>query len=258
MRKKAFFIFVCIFSAGYVFLNGCVNTEYNIGTHRQDIFFYSTDKEISIGENIARQIAKDFKISSNPLYLKRVRKIGEKIAKVCDRKELNYYFNVISEDKFNAFSIPGGYVYIYEKLLKNLDDDELAFVLAHEVGHIVSRHGIKRLQAALGYNLLILASSQAPSSPDFQQGLSFALAQVLAAYSREDELNADELAVKYLKLLGVDPKAGIRVLEKLYQERKKKRYPINYFRTHPFTSQRIAHIKKVLHLPLSVEDLIND
>ncbi|MFA5271566.1 MAG: M48 family metalloprotease [Candidatus Omnitrophota bacterium] len=245
------------------FLNGCVTTEYNVGTHRQDTMFYSTEKEIAMGQNIAKEVAKEMKLSNNPVDIARVNNVGKKIADICDRKEINYYFYVITGDKTgetedkNAFSVPGGHIYIYKALLDDLNDDELAFVLAHELGHIVSRHVIKKLQAAMGYNILILASGAAAKDGQFTQGLSFALAQVMAAYSREDEFNADELAVKYAQELGFDPKAGINVMEKLYKENKKKIYPISYFRTHPYTAQRIAHIKETLHLPLSVEDYIN-
>ena len=247
----------------YLFLNGCVNTEYNVGTHRQDIIFYSTEKEIAMGQSISKEVAKQMKISNNPHDIERINKIGRRIADICDRKEISYYFYVIAgdekgdtEDK-NAFSVPGGYVYIYKALLDDLNDDELAFVLAHEVGHIVSRHVIKKLQAAMGYNLLVLASGAASHDGQFTQGVSFALAQIMAAYSREDEFNADEIAVKYTHALGFDPKAGINVMEKLYKENKKKIYPISYFRTHPYTAQRIAHIRETLHLPLSVADYIN-
>jgi len=239
-------------------LVGCLTTEYNVGTHRQDIFFFSTAKEISLGQNIAKQIASEYKISENPYHIDRISRIGRKIAEVCDRQEINYYFYVIEkEDEKNAFALPGGYIYIFEELLEMLNDDELAYVLAHEVGHIVSRHIIKRLQAAMGYNLLMIAATQAPSDPEFVSGLSFALTQIFLGYSREDELNADELAIKYCKLTGIDPKAGITSLEKLYQEDKKTIRPLSYFRTHPYTANRIRHIKEVLYLPLSPEDYMN-
>jgi len=138
-----------------------------------------------------------------------------------------------------------------------LDDDQLAFVLAHETAHIVSRHSIKRLQAAMGYNLLVVASGGATRDPQFTQGLSFALAQILMGYSREDEHNADQLAVKYCQLAGFKPEAGISVQEKLYEQNKKKIRPLSYFRTHPYTDQRIRRIKEMLKLPLGVDDYIN-
>ncbi|UCD15876.1 MAG: M48 family metalloprotease [Candidatus Omnitrophota bacterium] len=246
--------FFVVFS---LLLSGCLSSEYNVATHKQDIFFYSTEKEMALGQNIARKVASEYKISANPDDIMRVNQTGEAIVDVCDRKEISYYFYVIEDDEKNAFSVPGGYVYIYKGLLDLLDDDELTFVLAHEVGHIVSRHSIKRLQAAMGYNLLLIASRGVSSDPQFSKGLSFALAQIMAGYSREDEFCADELAVEYTKATGSQPKAGISVLEKLYQESKKKLRPISYFRTHPFTAPRIKHIKEVLRLPIDVDDYIN-
>lgn len=246
-----------------LFLAGCVSSEYNVGTHRQDTMFFSTEKEVGLGQNIARQIAKDFKLSNNPHDIARINKIGKMIAAVSDRKEVSYYFYVIVEDdqrktdEKNAFSIPGGYVYIYKSLFDMLDDNELAYVLAHEIAHVVSRHGVKRLQAAMGYNLLMVASIGARADPEFVNGLSFALAQIIAGYSREDEFNADELAAKYMKMIHYEPKSGIDVLEKLYEENKKEIRPMSYFRTHPYTAERIRHIKEMLHLPLDVNDYIN-
>jgi len=253
--KKIFFIIFFVFI-------GCATTEYNVGTHRSDIIFYSTEKEVALGESLSKEILKSFKMSNNPIDIKRVSSIGEKIASVCDRQEINYYFYVVEADQNNkreknAFSLPGGYIFIFKDLLDMLNDDELAFVLAHEVAHVVSRHVIKKLQAAMGYNLLVIASIVGTKDAEFTSGLSFALAQVMTAYSRLDEFNADELAVKYLNILGKDPKVGIDVLEKLYKEDKKEIRPISYFRTHPYTAERIRHIKETLKLPLSVDDYIN-
>jgi len=251
--KHLIFFSICIIT-----LSGCISTEYTVATHKQDIFFYSTEKEVAIGKNIAKQIASEFKISKDPKEVERVNRIGSKIAAVCDRKDIHYYFYVIDKDEYNAFSIPGGYVYIYKKLMDSLNDDELAFVLGHEIGHIVARHAIKRLQAAMGMNLLMIASTQANAEPGFQEGLYFALANITMAYSRDDEFTADELGTKYIKLAGFNPKAGIEVLNKLYNNQKKQ--PLreySYFRTHPYAAQRIAHIKKYLGLPLDVNDYIN-
>jgi len=264
VQIKYRFFFSTLYFLLSTLLAGCtVNREYNVGTHTEDLMFYSTEKEIALGHAYAKIVAKEMKISNSPADIERVNKIGQKIVDACDRRELNYYFYVISanekgetEDK-NAFAVPGGHVYIYKALLDDLNDDELVFVLAHEVGHIVSRHSVKNAQASTAYGILIAAAGVASQDPQFAQGVSFALAQIMCAYSREDEFTADRLAVKYAKEIGHDPKAGIEVMEKLYKENKKKLYPISYFRTHPYTAQRISHIREVLHLPLGVNDYIN-
>lgn len=260
ISKVRFFCLLC--SVFCLLFTGCITTEYNVGSHTQDTFFYSSEREAAMGRNIHRKIAKEFTLSKNPYDLQRLDAIAKKIAAVADRKEFGYNFYIIEKDseekeEVNAFSLPGGYVYIFKKLFDLLNDDELAFVVAHEVGHIVSRHHIKRLQAAMGYNLVLIASAAVASDPGFSQGVSLALAQLLAAYSREDEFNADELAAKYSQAAGFDSSAGISLLEKLYAQEKKKITPLSYFRTHPYHAQRIRHIKETLRLPLSVDDYIN-
>ena len=158
--------------------------------------------------------------------------------------------------------MPGGYVYIYKGLLDMLDnDDQIAFVLAHEIGHIAARHHIKLLQAALGYNLLVLASSQMQTSGNISQlqGINLILATILSGYSQEDEFLADQLAIKYTEKAGLKTEEGLAVLEKLQEaNRKEGPHEISYFRSHPFIPQRIRRIKQTLGLPLELKDIIND
>lgn len=251
----------CIPAIIAVFLSGCVTTEYSVATHKQDIFFYSTQKEISLGKSVSRQINKKYKLVKDPRLNKKVFDIGRKVSAVCDRKELNYYFYIIDEDTINAFSLPGGYVYIYKGLLDILDnDDQIAFVLGHEIGHIVARHSIKRLQSSIGANLLLLASSRVESSGSSAPGtVSLILATIISGYSQEDEFLADKLGCKYAKKAGFDPSAGIKVLEKLEAEHKKeKARPLAYFRSHPFAVQRIKMMKEELGIPLDFQDIMND
>ncbi|MBN2483240.1 MAG: M48 family metalloprotease [Candidatus Omnitrophica bacterium] len=250
-----------------IFLSACVSTEYNVTTHREDIMFYSADREVAMGQSVAKQVAQYYKISQNPFYVGRVKEMGAKIAEVCDRQEISYYFYVLerkeddtdTEPLINAFALPGGYVYIFKDLMDLLDtEDELAFILAHEVGHVVARHSIKKLQAIMGYNLVAAAATQVKTGPGFQEGLSLAMLQILSAYSQEDEFDADELAVQYLTRLGYDPLSGIAVMEKLYEANKKQpRRPLMYFRTHPYAAQRIGNIKKQLGMPLDISDYMN-
>lgn len=240
------------------FLTACVNTEYNVGTHKQDLMFYSTEKEMGLGANVAKQVEKEYPLSHDSKALERINRIGNKVVQACDRKEINYSFNLIEKDEKNAFCLPGGYVYIFRGLYDQVNDDQLAFIFAHEIGHCVSRHGIKRLQAAIGYNLLTVAAVMVPNKDsNVAQGTAFALEQIMAGYSREDEFKADELGVLYCKRAGFDPKSGFKVLDMLYSESKKNIYPISYFRSHPYIGQRVSNVKTCLRMPLKVEDYIN-
>lgn len=242
-------------------LSGCsLSKEYGVLGHKEDIYFYSTDREESMGRSIAKEVKKEFQLSADPIDVERIERITRKIAAVCDRREITYHAFVINkEDVKNAFSLPGGYVYVFKDLINALTtDDELAFVIAHEIGHIVGRHHIKRLQAAWSMNLLILASTQTKDSPDLLPGLSAALTFILSGFSQKEELEADTLAVKYVALAGYDPQAAFTVLDKLWQFKKKeKNYPFSYVKTHPDTGLRIKSVKESLGLPLEFKDYIN-
>ncbi|MFA4993220.1 MAG: Maf family nucleotide pyrophosphatase, partial [Candidatus Omnitrophota bacterium] len=148
------FFILCLLTTA--FLSGC-STEYNLVTKQEEKYYYSTDKEVQMGRAIDRQVQKEYKFSGDPLQQKRLQDIGNKIAAVSDRKEIDYHFQVLEDDQVNAVSLPGGYVYVNSGLLDKVsNDDELACVLAHEVGHIVARHSIKKLQAMQGYSVLRL------------------------------------------------------------------------------------------------------
>ncbi|MGE5197715.1 MAG: Maf family nucleotide pyrophosphatase, partial [Deltaproteobacteria bacterium] len=141
---KLFMLLFC------VILTGC-STEYNVVTGKEETFYYSTEREVQIGKSVSKEVEKQYKLAEDPLLQERVRVIGNKISAVCDRKDIDYTFKVLDDKEVNAVSLPGGFVYVNKGLMERVDnDDELAAVLAHEVGHLVARHSIKRLQATMG------------------------------------------------------------------------------------------------------------
>ncbi|MBM3250039.1 MAG: septum formation protein Maf [Candidatus Omnitrophica bacterium] len=261
MLKKlnipVFMMFCCMLYVVCCML-GC-STEYNIVTGKQESYYYSTDKETVMGESIARQIAKEYKFAEDPLISKRVEDIGLRIAAVCDRKELDYHFFVLEEEEVNAVSLPGGYVYINKGLIDKVSsDDELAGVIAHEVGHIVARHSIKKLQGLQVYSILRMLIAQAPGSGEAGAAADSAFTELLLGYSREDELLADQLGARYSKLAGYDPRGMITFLEKLQQiNRRKPLRPKSYFKTHPYVPDRIRVVKEELDEDITFEDYIN-
>ena len=239
-------------------LAGCA-TEYNVATGKEDMIFYGTQKEINLGRAVSRAYEKEYKLVQDVSLQERVRKVGEKIASVCDRKDVNYYFKVVDQEGMNAVSLPGGFVYVNKGLIEKIDnDDELACVLAHEVGHIVAKHHIKKLQASLGYTFLNVLASQT-TSPRFTGGMNLAMIQMMLAYSREDEFLADKLGIIYAKRAGYNAEAMVGFLEKLKQENKKHTRSIQatYFRTHPYISERIAKAKQILYGTIDFSDYLN-
>lgn len=240
-------------------LSGCA-TEYNIVTGQEETYFYSTDKEVQMGQNIAKQIDKEYKTGVDPLMENRVELIGKKIAAVCDRKEIDYYFKVIDIDEVNAVSLPGGYVYIFKGLVDKISsDDELAGVIAHEVGHIVARHSIKKLQGQMAYTLLSVLAATAPQSASgATTAVNAAFTELMFGYSREDELLADQLGARYLKRAGYNPRAMITFLEKLqYIHKRSPLQPKSYYKTHPYVPDRIRVVKQELGEKTDFSDYIN-
>ena len=256
---KLFIFMFCIFNfAILAFLSGCT-TEYNIVTGKQETYFYSTDKEVQMGQNISKEVEKEYKLVDDPLIQKRVEDIGKKIAAVCDRKEIDYHFKVLDDEEVNAVSLPGGFVYINKGVIDCVaNDDELAAVLAHEVGHIVARHSIKKLQGMIGYSILRILVASAPQSGEVGNAADVAFTELMLGYSREDELLADQLGARYTKSAGYNPRAMITFLEKLQESNKRKPLrPKSYFKTHPYVPDRIRVVKQEIGESISFSDYIN-
>jgi predicted Zn-dependent protease len=254
---KKFGVILSLFAVcATLFTSGCA-TEYNLATGREEWIYYTTEQEVNMGRSVAAKVANEFNMTDDDSMRQRVRAIGEKIAAVCDRQDLAYRFDVIEEKEVNAFSVPGGFIYVNSGLMERVDDDELAGVLAHEVGHVVARHGVKRLQGMIAYNVLRVLVASAGGA-EAVQGADAAVVTLLSGYSRDDEFAADSLAVKYARLAGYDPKATIRFLESLQEIMKKKpSQPYVYWRTHPFTPDRIRMIKQYLGLGMDFKDYMN-
>ncbi|MCC6758559.1 MAG: M48 family metalloprotease [Candidatus Omnitrophica bacterium] len=240
-----------------VFLCGCTS-EYNLATGKEERLMYGTDKEINLGNAIALQIEKQVKFVTDLDSNARVHKIFDRLAAVSDRQDIIFTVNIIDDDTVNAFSIPGGYVYIHKGLLDKLkEDDQIAGVLAHEIAHITAKHGLKRMQNSYGALLLQIASFGS-GEPELAQGVNAIITSLYFAYSREDEYEADELAVKYTQKAGFDPHKMIDVLEVLKAEDEKA--PLrqaNYFRTHPYPNERIAVVNKTISGKISFRDYLN-
>jgi len=223
-------------------LSGCA-TIYNPATGQQEFIFVNTATEVSIGNTLANRIAKEFDISSDRRMIDRVARIGEKVASVSDRKDLKYRFNVIEDEDLNAFTTPGGYIYINSGVIEKAKDDELACVIGHEVGHIAARHIAKKMQAQIGYDILMNIAASKSGLKDLQRAASISFDLVMLGYSREDELLADKLGAKYAYKAGYDPNAMITFLEKL-KETEKEGMGFSFLRSHPYISQRIKVLER--------------
>lgn len=221
-------------------LSGCA-TEFNTATGRQETLMYGDDKENAMGASIALQVEKEMKLDNRVDINERVERVFNKIVAVCDRKDLVFTVRVIDEDELNAFSLPGGYVFINRGLIEKMDnDDQLAAVLGHEVGHITAKHSLKRIQGAYGATVLELASA-ASGNGALAAGISLTANSLLFKNSREDEFQSDRLGVKYMRLAGYNPLEMKKMLGKLLADQMKgPTRPLNYWRTHPYIPARMS------------------
>lgn len=238
--------------------------EFETSTGDEDIVFMSTDSEVNLGDSLSKSVEKQFTVVEDEAMQARVQEIGQRIASVCDRKDIFYHFTVIDDEKkekpiVNAFALPGGYVYLFKDLCDEVQsDDELAGIIAHEVAHIVARHGVKKMQASLGYNILVLLAHRVEDNPANVGRAYSAIHSLMLSYSREDEAVADNFSVKYVKKAGFNPEGVINFLTRLL-EIQKERPERRFFgsMSHPYLSVRLANVKKEVYGKMDFVDYIN-
>ena len=223
---------------------GCA-TYHNPLTGEEEQTLYGTRDEIALGRQVSAEIEKKLELSDDQAQGDLVKRLGRKVAAVSDRPDLPYQFKVIKAKEVNAFAIPGGFIYVHSGLVEAVNEAELSAVLAHEVGHVVARHGIKKMEASFGYGLATLVAVAIWGEEEVADVTQFsddALALVLMGYGRRDELQADQLAITYTAKAGYDPRAMITMLEKLKQAQKGAE-PIPFLSTHPPIDLRIQEAR---------------
>jgi predicted Zn-dependent protease len=244
-----------------IFLTGCAAIEYNRALRKQEFILISSEREVKLGKSLAKKAEEKFKLSDDDLLRQRVKTIGQKVASRCDRRDITYHFDILDNKIINAFALPGGYIYVFKGLVDNLDqdyfDDELAYILGHEIGHIVAKHSVKRIQSALGYSLLKILIVGSKKTRQIARGADIAFNAIMLGYSKKDEFTADTLGVKYMQKAGYNPQAAIKFLEKLKKiEESKPAKPLYYVSTHPTIPSRIAIVRMTISGKLTFEDYI--
>lgn len=212
------------------------------------IDIFTRGSEIALGQSIAKKIESQIPLWEDQEQLSRVRRIGMSILSVCERKDMPYEFKILNIDEPNALALPGGFVYLTRGLVEVvISDDELAFVIAHEVGHVVGRHARKAISqdtiiSVLASILLGGASQIVRTAADVLYTLQ------RLGYSRNQEREADNFALKYIKAAGYNPVGAITMLSKFSDQRL--RGLERYFSTHPDAGERIQRLAKQLGIKL--------
>lgn len=244
--KKIFFFVLC----SLIIISGCAT--YNAATGKNELIFISTSHEVSMGKSYHQQILRSEKVISDGLEYERLNRIGKRVARISDRQDYQYQFFLIDKDDINAFTVPGGYIYFYTGLFRALpNDDAIAAVLAHEIGHCAAKHVVKKFQAAQSYSwarniffdILSLKVPEATAAKTVASiGADGIVSLAMKSYSRQDELEADRLGIKYLHLARYNFNAMITVFEVLHAKSPKDKTPL-LLRSHPLTKTRIDSAK---------------
>lgn len=199
--------------------------------------------EYLLGQDLAKHLGEKLKPASDPTLGQLTQAVGEKLkARLTDKRRL-FTFEVFESPEPNAFALPGGFVFVTDSILERCgrDQAETAFVLSHEMAHVVCRHCMERMLANTLFSTLsrTLSPRNAAATWLRQVGVKF----LTSAYSRDNELEADEFAVLLARAAGFDPQAGARLLARL-AKRPAARPLAAYFGSHPPLEERI---RDVLH-----------
>ena len=204
--------------------------------------------EIKLGLQLHREVTKKFRLTD--AGLDRTERIGQRCAKASLRPGLLYKFHVIQSREINAFSLPGGHIYVTTAMLKLANENELASVLAHEVGHIVARHSLKTLKQSQEYNEIAKQLGELTGvAGDAARDLGIALGQIVGAgfltvHTRDEEREADFLGVRTMPRAGFDPQGMVTMFQKLQRKEGEDSSLLGtLFSDHPDATERIENTR---------------
>jgi beta-barrel assembly-enhancing protease len=205
----------------------------------------SQQQEVQIGAQQAQQVNQQLPIVQDPVVNRYLNILGDSLAHVTSRADLDWHFFMVNTDDFNAFALPGGYIYVNRGVAERSDVmDQFASVLAHEIGHVVLRHSVKQIQQMQGANVGVMVAcvlTGVCNSGLGQTGVNVLGTAVFAKFSRDDEAQADAAGVEELVRAGINPNGMPQMFEKLLAERKTKPGGLDaFFTDHPLEEDRVS------------------
>ena len=214
----------------------------------------SEDEEVRISREFRREARKQLKFVTNPEVERYIDRLGQRILSTMGPQPFDYRFFVIQDDQLNAFAVPGGSIFFFTGLIeKAKTTSEIAGVLGHEIVHVKGHHMARQsgpdaisLLGLLGAFLLARTGSGSGGQAAGAVGQAIAATRQIA-YSRQLEMEADTLGVRYMAAAGYDPKGSVGFLRILDQERALNPTDVPaYMMTHPITQERIANTELVI------------
>ena len=253
--------------ASALLLAACGTSVVNPVTGRAERTVMDEPAEIAQGRQAHQQVLAEYGLYANPRLQAYVSELGQKLVAHSHRAQLTWTFTVLDSPEVNAFALPGGYVYVTRGILAYLGSEaELAGVIGHEIGHVTARHGAQkatRAQAAgVGVFAVTLLGAVAEvaglgGATDLAARASQGLAAgYVASYSRDQELQADQLGAEYLARSQYDPRRMVDVIGVLKsQERfaadqaraagRAAPSGANWLASHPSNDRRLADMREI-------------
>src|SRR5436190_15141757 len=208
------------------------------------INFYSLEKEIALGKQLAEEVARQSKLSQDPTVAEFINRLGQNLVRNSDAK-VPFTFQVVEDEVPNAFALPGGFIFVNTGMIKLAsEEDELAGAMAHEIAHVAARHmtcqatkgQIAGVAGAVGG--MVLGGGLGGWAG--RQAAGMATQVGFLRLSRGAETEADHLGTQYLYAAGYDPNGAISIFEKLESLRKRKAGAWDrLLSTHPMDADRI-------------------
>jgi len=216
--------------------------------------YLSPKEETELGERFLASISSQYEFADYPYIMQYMNELGAYIGTHIEVPYFPLKFYVIKDSTVNAFAAPAGHVFFFSGLIGILDDaDELASILAHELGHVSARHLSSRIDRSQKIGLATLAGMLAGILVGGEVGGALMTGSVAAGiqaelgYSREDERQADQLGFKYTQLSGFNPAGMLSALQKIQRENWYGSQEIPaYLLTHPGAPERMATIESML------------
>ncbi|MGZ7080981.1 MAG: M48 family metallopeptidase [Thermoanaerobaculia bacterium] len=204
----------------------------------------SLDQEWQLGQQLAAQVASQMRLVNDAQALSYLREMGERIHRVTPLANRPFEFHIVDDASVNAFSIPGGHVYVNTGLIGATQKaDELAAVIAHETAHVVARHSLKQMEQAQEINTI--GSILLGQNPGALQSIAAQIigGGVMARFSRADEKQADDMGLDYLAQAGYDPHGMLDMFQRLLAlDSSRPGSVAKFFTDHPGTQDRINDI----------------
>jgi predicted Zn-dependent protease len=220
----------------------------NPATGSRQLMLVSESQEIAMGRDYDKQVAASIGLYPDTALQRWIQQFGARLAATSERPNLPWTFHVVDDPVVNAFALPGGFIYVTRGILAHLNSEaELAGVVGHEIGHVTARHSASQMtKQQLAQVGLAVGAIASPQVGRYAGLATQALGVLFLKYSRDNERQADDLGLRYMRRVSYDPREVPHVFEMLTRVSQAQgggRVP-EWLATHPDPENRRGRIEQ--------------